>query len=77
MNLFKQFQSVSQDQGLRFIGEVTAVNGTNCTVTLTPGGASLEVSGVGRSLVIGQRWIVQAGKIIGEAPSGAVINIEV
>jgi len=81
MNLWKTFDRLMQTGGPRFIGEVTAINSSfgdpRCTVTLLPGGASLEVLAPGRSLEIGQRWLIQDGQIIGDAPSGTVINVDI
>ena len=81
MNLWNQFKRTIGDSGPRFIGEVTAINSSfgdpRCTVTLLPGGASLEVLAPGRSLEIGQRWLIQDGQIIGDAPSGTVINVDI
>ncbi len=81
MNLWKQFEKAITSGGPRYIGEVVSTNNTfadqRCTVILTPGGASLEVTGIGRSLEIGQRWVIQDGKIIDEAPSGSVFNVDI
>jgi hypothetical protein len=77
MNLWKTFDRLIQTGGPRFIGAVTAVDGQRCTVTLLPSGVSVDVEGVGRSLAIGQRWIVQDGKIIDEAPAGDVSYLDI
>lgn len=78
MNLWKQYQSLTVT-GPRFIGEVTAVatayGETRATLDLTPGGAELEVTATGQAVSVGQKWIVQDGKILEPAPSGAVVNV--
>lgn len=76
MNLWRAFDQLF-DKSLPQIGEVVSVSGTRCVVTLLPGTAQITVSGVGRSLEVGQRWIVQDGTIIEEGPTGTVVNIEV
>ena len=81
MNLWRQFKKALDRSGPLMIGEVTAVNESfsdqRCTVTLLPGDASIEVIGTGRSLEVGQRWVIQDGKIIDSAPAGEVFNAEV
>ncbi len=81
MNLWRQFQRATAQGGPRTIGEVTAVNSTfgdhRCTVTLIPGGSSIEVTGAGRALEVGQRWLIQDGAIIGDAPAGSVFNVDI
>lgn len=81
MNLWKTFDRLMQVGGPLYIGEVTAVNSSfgdqRCTVTLLPGGGSIEVTGTGRSLEIGQRWLVQDGKIIDDAPGGSVVYVDI
>ena len=81
MNLWKSFDRLMQVGGPLYIGEVTAVNTSfgdqRCTVTLLPGGGSIEVTGTGRALAIGQRWIIRDGRIVEEGPEGAVLTIEV
>lgn len=81
MNLWREFERAVRTGGPRYIGDVTAVNSTfgdqRCTVTLIPGGSSIEVTGVGRGLEIGQRWLIQDGKIIDDAPGGSVINVDI
>ena len=81
MNIWKIFDRLMQVGGPRFIGEVTAINSSfgdvRCTVTLLPGGTSLEVSANGRDVEIGQRWLIQDGQIIGDAPSGTVIDVDI
>ena len=81
MNLWKSFDRLMQTGGPRYIGEVTAVNSSfgdqRCTVSLLPGGAEIEVTGTGRELEIGQRWLVQDGRIIDDAPTGTVLMIDV
>jgi len=81
MNLWNQFKRTIGDSGPRFIGEVTAINSSfgdvRCTVTLLPGGTSLEVSANGRDVEIGQRWLVQDGKIIDDAPGGSVVYVDI
>ncbi len=81
MNIWKTFDRLMQTGGPRFIGEVTAVNTSfgdvRCTVTLLPGGTSIEVTANGRSVEIGQHWLIQDGQIIGDAPSGTVINVDI
>ena len=77
MNLWKAFDRLIQVGGPLFIGEVTAVDGQRCTVTLIPSGVSVEVAGPGRALEIGQRWIVRDGQIIDEGPEGTIMMIDI
>jgi len=81
MNLWKTFDRLMQTSGPLYIGEVTAVNSSfgdqRCTVTLLPGGGSIEVTGTGRSLEIGQRWVVQDGRIVEDAPTGSVTYLDI
>ncbi len=77
MNLWKSFDRLMQTGGPLYIGEVTAVNtgfsDQRCTVTVLPGGAEIEVTGTGRALAIGQRWIIRDGRIVEEAPAGGTV----
>jgi len=81
MNLWKSFDRLMQTSGPLYIGEVIAVNNSfgdqRCTVTLLPGGGSIEVTGTGRNLEIGQRWVVQDGRIIDDAPTGSVTYLDI
>ena len=81
MNLWKSFDRLMQTSGPLYIGEVIAVNNSfgdqRCTVTLLPGGESIEVTGTGRSLDIGQRWVVQDGRIVEDAPTGSVTYLDI
>lgn len=81
MNLWKSFDRLIQTGGPMQIGEVVSVESTfgdqRCTVQLLPGVALVQVTGTGRALEIGQRWVVQDGRIIDEAPTGTVANIEI
>lgn len=80
MNLWAKFQALNAGSP-RHVGEVTAINARfsdqRCTVTLIPSGVSIEVNGTGRSLEIGQRWLIQNGRIIEEGPSGTVLTADV
>ncbi|MCP5197642.1 MAG: hypothetical protein H6974_12800 [Gammaproteobacteria bacterium] len=81
MNLWTQFNELIQPGGPMRVGEVVSVesgfNDQRCTVTILPGTATMQVIGTGRSLEVGQRWIIQDGRIIDEAPSGTVVVVEV
>ena len=81
MNPWAAFQKLVASGGPLQIGEVVAMNSTfgahRATVRLLPGLALVEVAGPGRTLEIGQRWVVQDGRIIDEAPQGAVVLVEV
>ncbi|MCP5196974.1 MAG: hypothetical protein H6974_09345 [Gammaproteobacteria bacterium] len=81
MNLWTQFNALIPSGGPVLIGEVVSVesgfNDQRCTVTILPGTATMQVIGTGRSLAVGQRWIIQDGRIIDEAPSGTVVVVEV
>lgn len=78
MNLWKQYQGLTVT-GPRFIGEVISVipafGETKATLELLPGGAEIEVVSRGQSIVVGQKWIVQEGRILEPAPGGAVVNV--
>lgn len=81
MNLWNQFSRMQATQGPRYIGEVLSVDtgfgDVRAIVSLLPGAAQIEVTGLGRALEVGQRWIVQDGKIIDEAPSGTVFDVDI
>jgi hypothetical protein len=77
MNLWSQFTKMVNRSSPLLIGEVDSVSGDTCIVTLLPSGVTIQAEGIGRSLSIGQRWIIQDGKIIGEAPSGAVTYVDI
>lgn len=81
MNLWKSFDRLIQNTGPIYLGEVIDVNSSfgdvRCTVTLLPGGEEQEVTGAGRSLEEGQRWIVQDGKIVEEGPTGDVVYLDI
>jgi hypothetical protein len=81
MNLWNAFQKVVSYPGLIYIGEVVSVESTfgdqRCTVQVLPGTALVSVTGTGRALEIGQRWIIQNGKIVEEGPTGAIMTAEI
>jgi len=81
MNLWRAFQKTVMSGGPTYVGEVVSVESAfgdqRCTVQLLPGEALMQVKGPGRSLEIGQRWIVRDGAIVEEGPKGAVLTIEV
>lgn len=81
MNLWTAFQKVVAVGGPQQIGEVVSVESTfgdqRCTVRLVPGLATVQVTGTGRALELGQRWIVRDGRIVDEGPRGAVLEIEI
>ena len=81
MNIWKAFDRLMKTDGPLYIGEVIDVNSSfgdqRCTVELLPGGIEVEVTGTGRGLEIGQRWIVRDGKIIDDAPSGSVTYLDI
>lgn len=77
MNLWTRFNALAPGSP-RHVGEVTAV-GTYpyCTVVLIPSGVSIVVAGPGRTLTVGQRWLIEDGRIIEEGPTGTVLEAEV
>ena len=81
MNLWSAFQKAVETGGPVQIGEVISVQSTfgdqRCTVQILPGTATAQVLGTGRSLEIGQRWVIQDGRIIDEAPTGTVFQLYV
>ena len=81
MNLWRAFEKMVQTGGPLQIGEVVSVQSTfadqRCTVQLLPGTAQIQVIGTGRSLAVGQRWVIRDGKIIDEAPSGTIYQVEI
>lgn len=81
MNLWTAFQKMVKVGGPMYVGEVVSVESTfgdqRCTVQLLPGGALMSVTGTGRALEVGQRWVIQDGKIVGEGPAGTVVTAEI
>lgn len=74
MNLWKRFEALTPSAP-RHVGEVIEVlDYPYCYVTLVPSGDVMKVQGPGRSLEVGQRWLIEAGRIIEEGPTGAVVN---
>lgn len=71
-NIYRAFKAVFPDQPLQ-VGEVTAVDGDLATVTL-PGGGVLQARGAATP---GAQVFVRDGVIEGEAPSLAVVVIEI
>lgn len=71
-NIYRAFKAVFPDQPLQ-VGEVTAVDGDLATVTL-PGGGVLQARG---AATLGAQVFVRDGVIEGEAPSLAVVVIEI
>lgn len=77
MNLWSQFSKMVNRSGPLLIGEVDSVSGETCIVTLLPSGVTIQAEGIGRTLTVGQRWVIQDGKIISEAPSGSVTYVDI
>lgn len=81
MNPWKAFDRLTKTGGSLYIGTVSAVNSSfgdqRCTVTLLPGGGSLEVTGTGRTLAIGQKWLIQDRAIIDDAPTGTPTYVDI
>lgn len=81
MNLWTLFQQTVRSGGPFMIGEVTAIHNefgeVQADVQVLPGNAIVRVKAPGRSLEIGQRWIIQDGAVIDEAPSSEVYLVEV
>ena len=75
-NLFKQFVALLPERDQRNIGEVTAVNATANTTTLsTFGGGSLVVVGTG--VAIGDKAFFKGGLLEGTAPNLPIYEIDV
>lgn len=68
-NLFALFRELTAGAPVQ-IGEVVSVSGSVCTVSV-PGAGDVTASG---SATVGDSVLVQAGVIIGPAPSGLVIS---
>lgn len=81
MNLWTQFQQAVKLGGPLMIGEITqiypAFGDVQADVQILPGDAIVRVKAPGRSLEIGQRWLIQDGAVIDEAPSSEVYLVEV
>ena len=81
MNLWKSFDRLTATTGPLYIGEVIDINASfgdpRCTVSLLPGGVELEVVAPGRTLALGQRWLIQDGQVIGEASTGDVVYLDI
>jgi hypothetical protein len=81
MNLWKRLNEITGQREPVFVGEVIGIDSTfgdvRCTMTILPGAETLEVLAPGRVLEIGQRWVVQGGRIIAEAPTTEVLEIEI
>lgn len=81
MNLWTLFQQATRQGGPLMIGEVVEIYNTfgdvQVDVQVLPGNAIIRAKAPGRSLEIGQRWVIQDGKVIDEAPSGTIFTAEV
>lgn len=82
MNLWTAFQQIVRTGGPLMIGEVIGIQSAfgdqRCTVELLPSGAVLgDVIATGYSLEIGQRWVIQDGRLVEAAPAGTVLTAEV
>jgi len=81
MNLWKRLTEITGQREPVFIGEVVGIDNNfadvRATMKLLPGVETIEIPAPGRSLSIGQRWVIQGGVIIDEAPSTEVLEIEV
>lgn len=81
MNVWTLFQQVIQSGGPLMIGEVTAIyaafGDVQADVQILPGDAVVRVKAPGRSLEIGQRWLVQDGSVIEEAPNTEVFLVTI
>ena len=81
MNLWTLFQQAVNQGGPLMIGEVTAVynafGDVQADVQILPGLAIVRVKAPGRSLEIGQRWLIQDGVVIEEAPNTEVFLVTI
>lgn len=81
MNLWTLFQQTVNRGGPIMIGEVTAIYNTfgdvQIDVQVLPGDAIVRVNAPGRSLEIGQRWLIQDGAVIDEAPNTEVFLVTI
>jgi len=77
MNLWTLFQQTVNRGGPIMIGEVTAIHNefgeVQADVQVLPGNAIVRVKAPGRSLEIGQRWLIQDGVVVEEAPNTEVV----
>lgn len=71
-NLFKRFSDLT-GRSLRTVGTCLSADDGECTIQY-PGGTTVRVKGAGE---IGTRYFVQDGKLDGEAPWLASLEIEV
>ena len=71
-NLFKRFSDLT-GRSLRTVGTCISAEFGECTIQY-PGGAIVRVKGAG---VVSTRYFVMDGKLDGEAPSLASLEIEV
>ena len=81
MNLWKQFAQIVLPGEPRMIGEVVSVVASfgdqRCLMQIIPSGETLEVLTPGRSVQVGERYVIEAGKVVEEAPGGEVFHVEV
>lgn len=81
MNLWTLFQQTVKLGGPLMIGEVTEIYASfgdvQADVQVVPGSAIVRVKAPGRSLEIGQRWLIQDGVVIEEAPNTEVFLVTI
>lgn len=71
-NLWNRFRAVTGGTGYLTVGDCVATRFGSCTIEL-PGGTEIEAQGTGS---IGTRYFVEDGKLAGEAPALALLEIE-
>lgn len=81
MNVYKALTQITGERQPIQLGEILAINATfgdvRVIVQLLPGTAEIEALANGRTVEVGQRWTIQAGVLLDEAPTTAVIDIDV
>lgn len=81
MNVYKALTMITGERQPISIGEILSINAgfaeVRVIVQLLPSNAQIEVLATGRDVEVGQRWTIQAGVLLDEAPTTTVIDIEV
>lgn len=80
MNLWAKFAKLLGSSPVQIVEVVTvhsAFNDVQFDGQVLPGTAIIRVRAPGRSLEVGQRWVVQDGAVVEEAPGTPVLTAEV
>lgn len=81
MNVYKALTQITGERQPVYLGEIVSINSSfsevRVIVQLLPSTAQIEVLATGKTVEVGQRFTIQAGVLLDEAPMTSVVDIEV